>query len=197
MSGTRPRQRAAIALAFGVQAVLIAGALVLPAQLTSTASVSSSSELAPAPVALLPVVAPLSNGIPFQPGVSVTFKIGAVSGTWTEPRGASMYLIESGPNVTATVTVTLPPGYWVRGLWFSMTDRPHAQDSSPRSATATRFLLGVPGPVSAGTHTFTVPLGNLAPRSGENLIMTAIRPGYPEVSTGTIAELVTSWAGTS
>jgi hypothetical protein len=196
MSGTRPRQRAAIALSFGVQAVLIAGALALPAHVSSTASISSSAAAVPAPVALLPAVEPLSNSIPFQPGVSVTFKIGAVSGSWTEPGGAAVYLIEPGPDVTATVTLTLPDGYAVRGLWFTMTDRPQVQDPSSRTAAAARFLLSVPA-LSGGTHTFTLPLGNLAPRSGESIIMTAIRPGYPEVSTATIAELVTSWAGTS
>jgi hypothetical protein len=97
MPGTGPRQRAAIAISFGVQAVLIAGALALPAELSTTAGASVA---APAPVTLLPAVSPLTSGAPFQP-------------------------------------------------------------------------------IGARTYTFMLHLGSLGPQSGEDIAMTAARPGAP------------------
>jgi hypothetical protein len=195
MSGTRPRQRAAIALAFGVQAVLIAGALALPAELSSTASVSSSSAPAvPLPVTLLPVVSPLTDGAPFGPGFPVTVKIGAASATqiYPAPGGPSTFLLDPGPDVTATVTMTLPDNYWAPSLSFSLADEDPLQAPMPGSAATARNLLNVPSPLSRGTHTFTLHLGNLAPRSGEEIVMTVTRPGDGDMSTGVIAEIVTS-----
>jgi len=191
MPGTGPRQRAVIAFSFGVQAVLIAGALTLPAELSSTVSVSSSSAVA-SPVALLPVVSPLTNGVSFGSIFPVTVKIGAASGTWGPLSGPSVFLIEPGPDLTATVTLTLLDEYPVSSLSFSLTDEGSLQAPAPGSAATARNLLSAPGPVSQGTHTFTLHLGNLAPRSGEDIVMTVTRPGDPSVASGVIAEIVTS-----
>jgi hypothetical protein len=152
---------------------------------SSTASVSAD---APAPVMLLPVVSPLTDGGSFQTPLSVTVKFGDQSGTWTGQSGPSVFLTDPGPDVTATVTLTLPDTYPVRSLSFGLAD------VAPRSAQASsswgthRTLLTVSGPISAGTYTFTLHLGNLGPQSGEDIVMTATRPGAPG---SVIAEVVT------
>ena len=188
MPGTGPRQRAVIAFSFGVQAVLIAGALAIPAELSSTVSVSSAA----APVTLLPAESPLSNGVPFGSIFPVTVKVGAVSSTWTPYDGPSVFLIGPGPDVTATVTLTLPDEYPVPSLSFSLADDGSLQAPAPGSAATARNLLSVPGPLIQGTHTFTLYLGNLAPRSGKDIVMTVTRPGDPSAASGVIAEIVTS-----
>lgn len=189
MPGTGPRQRAAIAISFGVQAVLIAGALALPAGVPATAGVSAG---APAPVMLLPVVSPLTDGAPFPAPLSVTVKFGEQSGTWTERGGPSVFLTDPGPDVTATVTLTLADTYPVRSLSFGLADAAPRPAQAPGSWGAHRALLSVPGPISAGTYTFTLHLGNLGPQSGEDVVMTATRPGCPGGSSSVIAEVVTS-----
>jgi hypothetical protein len=143
-------------------------------------------------VTLLPVVSPLSNGVPFGPIFPVTVKIGAASGTWDPLSGPSAFLIEPGPDVTATVTLTLPDEYSVPSLSFSLADEGPPQAPAPGSAATARDLLSVPGPISQGTHTFTLHLGNLAPRSGEDIVMTVTSPGNPGGASGVIAEIVTS-----
>ena len=190
MPGTGPRQRAVIALSFGVQAVLIAGALTLPAEVSSMGvSASGSSVAVPEPVTLLPVVSPLINDrVPPGSVFPVTVKIGAASSTWTTLTAPSVFLIKPGPGMTATVTLTLPDGYYVHSLSFSAT----AEGPLQAMAATTRNLLSVPGPLSPGAHTFTLHLGNLAPQSGGDLTMTVTRPGSPGVASDLIAEIVTS-----
>lgn len=141
---------------------------------------------------LLPVVSPLNNGVSFGSIFPVTVKIGAASGTWGPLSGPSVFPIEPGPDVTATVTLTLPDEYSVPSLSFSLADEGSRQAPAPGSAATARNLLTVPGPVGQGTHTFTLHLGNLAPRSGEDIVMTVTRPGDPGVASGVIAEIVTS-----
>jgi|tagenome__1003787_1003787.scaffolds.fasta_scaffold20850367_2 hypothetical protein len=187
MPGTGPRQRAAIAISFGVQAVLIAGALALPAELSTTASVSVA-----APVMLLPAVSPLTSGAPFQTGLSVTVKAGQQSGTWTEQSGPSVLLTDPGPDVTAWVTLTVPDSYPVRSLSFSLADVAPRSAQAPSTWGTRRALLNVTRPIGAGTCTFMLHLGSLGPQSGEDIVMTAVRSGAPGVASGVIAEIVTS-----
>jgi hypothetical protein len=188
MPGTGPRQRAAIAIAFGVQAVLIAGALALPAEQSST---SSGPAFAPAPVMLLPAVSPLTSGAPFQTGLSVTVKAGEQSGTWTEHSGPSVLLTRPGADVTVWITLTVPDSYPVRSLSFSRADVPPRSAQAPSSWGTHRTLLNVTGPISAGTYTFLLHLGTLGPQSGEDIVMTAVRPGPLGAARGVIAEIVT------
>jgi hypothetical protein len=187
MSGTGPRQRAAIALSFGVQAVLMAGALALPAGLSSTASVSSSSAVAvPAPVTLLPAVGPLDNGVPPGSGVPVTVQVGAELGTWDPVSGPSVFLIEPGRDMTATVTVVLPDGPPAYSLSLGLVDEGHL----PGPTWAGRSRLSVPA-LGQGTHTFTLHLGSLAPHSVTDILMTLTQPGDEPAASSVIAQIVT------
>jgi hypothetical protein len=191
MSGTGPRQRAAIALSFGVQAVLMAAALALPAELSSTAGVSSSSAVAvPAPVTLLPVVAPLDNGVPPGPSIPVMVQVGAERGTWDPVSGPLVFLIESGQDVTATVTIVLPDGHSAYSLSLGLADEGPLPNPPPGLPAAGRSRLSVPA-LGQGTHTFTLHLGNLAPHSGTDIVMTLTQPGDQSAVSSVIAEIVT------
>jgi hypothetical protein len=188
MSGTGPRQRAAIALSFGVQAFLIAGALTLPAALSSAGGVSSSSSVAvPGPVTLLPVMSPLPRGSAFP--VTVTIGGTGVTGIYPAGGGPAPLLAESGTDLTATVTLTLPGARSLSSVSFTLADQRPAPASA---ASAPKALRVVSGPVGPGTHTFTLPLDSLPPRGGWDIVMTATDSGGQGGSSGVIAEIVTS-----
>ncbi len=187
MLGTRLSRRAVIALSFGVQAVLIAGDLSLPARPSSPAGLGT--------VRVLPIARPPGEGVtsPIIP-FPVTVRVGAASTTMTypDPGVQQLFLLRPGPDVTATVTVTLPPSGMVPGLSFTLGDKPSPQGGSPGSQPASRDLLDVPSLPAQGTLTFSLHLGSLAPGSDEVIVMTVTRQADSGMASGEIAEIVTS-----
>jgi len=192
MPGTAPRQRAAIALSFGAQAVLIAGLLALPGDLSPMASVSSSSA-APTSVQLLPIASPPDNWYtPEGAAIPVTVKLGMAGFTemYPTPGVQSLFLLEPGSDVT--VTVTLPASYSVPGLSFALCDPPSPPGSEPVSASPCRILLNVPDVPDQGTLAFTLHVGTVSAGSDKVIDMTVSREDDPSMQSGEIAEIVAS-----
>jgi hypothetical protein len=189
MPGTGPRHRVAIALSFVVQAVLIAGALALAAD--SSTSVSSSS-VAPEAVTVVPLESPPAAGVAAPWNIPVTVKIGAagIVATYPAPGPESQFLLEPGSDVTATVT--LPASYSMPGLSFSLTDKSSLVGTAPSSLTVSRPLLNVPSVPGQGTLTFTLHLGALEPGRDMIVYMTVTRPYDSNMFGGVIAEIATS-----
>jgi hypothetical protein len=198
MSGTGPRQVVAIALSFGVQAVLIAGVLAIPAEMSSTVGVSSSSAVAvpaPAPESLLPAMSPLGSGEMAGQAFPVTVSVGATSemymyGSLAVPPS---FQVKPGTDVTATVTVTVPVGYVLPSLSVGLAEEaPLAAAPAPGIWGSPRATVSVPGPLQAGPHSVTIDGGTLAPHSGLDVVMRT--PASADVTTPgvMIAEIVTS-----
>jgi hypothetical protein len=86
----------------------------------------------------------------------------------------------------------VPDSYPVRSLSFSLADVAPRSAQAPGTWGTHRALLNVAGPIGARTYTFALHLGSIGPQSGEDIVMTAVRPGAPGVASGVIAEIVTS-----
>ncbi len=171
MSGTRPRQGAAIALSFAVQAALIAGILALPARSSATASMSSSG------------TASLTT--------PVTVKIGVASAVVTYPTSGAPIQFVAPPGTRVTATVTLADRDSAPGLMFTLYGHTLAPDGENVSDGA-RTLLAVPSAASVpsqGTHTFTLDLGDIEPYSTMDIVMTVACIGG--TSNSVIAEITT------
>jgi hypothetical protein len=170
MTGTGPRQRAVIAVSFGVQAVLIAAAF---AAFARPAAADHASPAFPE----LPVPAVLGMQ-------SVTVDVAGQTGYAAFPLQGTepSFTVPAGEDVSVTVTITNPGMTWT----------PTASVAVGYPAGGGQQVLWETGALPAGqtTFTITVPAADLDPSGNTLLDMTETAgKGIPFASP--IADIVT------
>ena len=180
----------AIALAFGVQAILIAGVLAASAGSTASAPSSSaaSSSAGPAAVTIVPLASPPDVGVTNLWTFPVIVRIGEaiIVASYPDPGPGSRFVVKPGSDVIAQVTV--PASYANWGLSFGL------GITSPRTGQvgSIRSLLNVHSPQYQGTLAFTLHLGAVVPGSSLMIYLTVTYQNPSPPTDVVIAEITTS-----